>query len=219
MASAILNSHRLELASQRPNVDVQSKERLTGAVILVVLIVLVVPELLRGPRRAAEPAADPVEGPPTRHYTIELGDRATTRPARPQTPATARPQPARPVPEPVVGQQQQPEPAPAEPEPPARPPVREPSAPPAEPVPAAAEARPTKGWSIQLGSFASRDNADRFAGELRRQGFKSFLTEGTGGGRRLYHVRVGPEADRAAAQALAARLKSTGRTGFLVPYP
>jgi DedD protein len=222
MASAILKSHRLELAPQRTNVDVQSKERLTGAVILVVLIVLVVPELLRGPRRAAEPVADPVEGPPTRHYTIELGDRATTRPARPQTPAASRPRPPQAAPAPEEAAQQEPQqPAPAETNPPpAQPPAREASVRPAVPEPAAeGEALPAKGWSIQVGSFASRENADRFAGELRRQGFKSFLTEGTGGGRRLYHVRVGPEADRRAAQAVAARLKSSGRTGFLVPYP
>jgi DedD protein len=78
-----------------------------------------------------------------------------------------------------------------------------------------------KGWSVQVGSFANRENAEREVSTLRRQGFKSFLTEGSAsGGKRLYHVRVGPEADRATAQGLAGRLESSGRTGFfLVPYP
>jgi hypothetical protein len=40
---------RLNLAARIPIVDVQAKDRLTGAVILVVLVVLLVPELLSGP--------------------------------------------------------------------------------------------------------------------------------------------------------------------------
>jgi DedD protein len=195
--------------------DVQSKERLTGAVILVVLIVLVVPELLRGPRSAAEPVADSAEGPPTRLYTIELGDRATTGPARPQTPAASRPQ----------AEQQAPATAepPVESRPvPARTPAPQPTPPATEPVRASSvEAPLAKGWSIQVGSFANRENAEREVGTLRKQGFRSFLTEGTAsGGKRLYHVRVGPAPDRATAQALAGRLRSSGRSGhFLVPYP
>ena len=200
--------------------DVQSKERLTGAVILVVLIVLIVPELLRGPRGTAEPVAATAEGPPTRLYTIELGDRVATRPARPQTPAAAQPPqevPARTEPattEPAVPPTRERTPAPTSAAPESRP----------EPEPtraAAVEAPPTKGWSVQVGSFANRENAEREVGALRRQGFRSFLTEGSpSGGKRLYHVRVGPEADRAAAQALTGRLESSGRSGsFVVPYP
>ena len=56
------------------------KERLTGAIILVVLIVLLVPELLSGPSRSAPaphatsaaPASS--EEPPLRSYTIDLAD-------------------------------------------------------------------------------------------------------------------------------------------------
>ena len=55
------------------------KERLTGAIILVVLIVLLVPELLSGPSRSApaSQAAAPSsssEDPPLRSYTIDLAD-------------------------------------------------------------------------------------------------------------------------------------------------
>jgi cell division septation protein DedD len=55
------------------------KERLTGAIILVVLIVLLVPELLSGPSRpapapqAAAPSSSS-EDPPLRSYTIDLAD-------------------------------------------------------------------------------------------------------------------------------------------------
>ena len=55
------------------------KERLTGAIILVVLIVLLVPELLSGPSRSApapQAAAPSTEEPPLRSYTINLADDA-----------------------------------------------------------------------------------------------------------------------------------------------
>ncbi len=57
------------------------KERLTGAIILVVLIVLLVPELLSGPSRSApapQAAATSSEEPPLRSYTIDLADEPRT---------------------------------------------------------------------------------------------------------------------------------------------
>ena len=66
--------------------DSRAKQRLTGAVILVALFVLLVPELLTGPR-----VADAPEGAPTdegmRRYTIDLD--ASAPPAQPMTPARA----------------------------------------------------------------------------------------------------------------------------------
>ncbi len=62
------------------------KERLTGAIILVALIVLLVPELLTGPVRSStvpQTAAASSEEPPLRSYTINLAD--DTRTARSTT--------------------------------------------------------------------------------------------------------------------------------------
>jgi DedD protein len=77
------------------------KERLTGAIILVVLIVLLVPELLSGPSRSApapQAAATSSEEPPLRSYTIDLADEshtaatsAGTSDALPQTSGPAQP--------------------------------------------------------------------------------------------------------------------------------
>ena len=80
------------------------KERLTGAIILVVLIVLLVPELLSGPSRPA-PASQVAapssssEDPPLRSYTIDLADEThgatpsagTTTNAPPQASGPAQP--------------------------------------------------------------------------------------------------------------------------------
>ncbi|MFI4869964.1 MAG: SPOR domain-containing protein [Steroidobacterales bacterium] len=54
------------------------KERLTGAAILVALIVMVVPELFRGqPNDVASFAGSSGEGPPLRSYTIDLSNSPT----------------------------------------------------------------------------------------------------------------------------------------------
>ena len=87
------------------------------------------------------------------------------------------------------------------------------------------EAAPASGWSVQVGSFASRENAERLTGELRRLGYRSFVTEGKGGARKLYRVRIGPEADRDAVEALAERVRADERLGgdirkgSIVPHP
>jgi DedD protein len=72
---------------------------------------------------------------------------------------------------------------------------------------------------IQLGSFASRTNAERLVRELKAKGYAAFLTESAIGARKLYRVRVGPASDRATAQALAAKLRAAGHPGSLTAHP
>jgi DedD protein len=72
---------------------------------------------------------------------------------------------------------------------------------------------------VQLGSFASRPNAEKLAAELRGGGYAAFVSEFRGSGRVLYRVRVGPEQDRGRADALAARLAREGRKGTVAPHP
>jgi cell division septation protein DedD len=74
-------------------------------------------------------------------------------------------------------------------------------------------------WGVQLGVFASRENAERLALEVRVKGFKVSVSPVPGGKRKLYRVRVGPAADRSGAQELQGRLKAAGRPGgTVVPY-
>jgi DedD protein len=83
------------------------------------------------------------------------------------------------------------------------------------------EAPTGKGWAWQVGSFASRENAEKLTRQLKGKGFAASVSETAArGGKRLWRVRVGPEADRAAAVALGARLRSAGQPGgAVVPYP
>jgi DedD protein len=72
----------------------QLKERLTGAAILVAVVVLLVPELFHGRPPAGTGAGASTAGPPVRSVTIDLGDGAATRPLTenaPEPPASMAP--------------------------------------------------------------------------------------------------------------------------------
>lgn len=194
--------------------DTQVKERLTGAVILVALVVLLVPELLTGPGRSSSATTSRAAEPAMRSYTIDLADGGVPQPVTPAAVVQIAKEPP-----PAVA------PAPKSTEPAAEPvkaTVEEahPSAPslPSARV-ATVEPQPVTGWCIQLGSFQSRDNAQRLVKELKGKGFIAFVLEGGGKSGKLYRVRVGPAPDRAAAATLAAKLRQVGQPGTIVPHP
>jgi cell division septation protein DedD len=192
------------------------KERLTGAIILVALIVLLVPELLTGPiRTKSAPAASATRAEaPLRSYTLTLGaprpaDAAPATPAA-QTPVQPAPVPAATTPHadtPGVSRQSGAgDPGLQVASAPAHPAVRE-----------ARVAASAGGWVVQLGSFASRQNANRLAHSLTARGFRVSVSAARAGSRVLWRVRVGPAHDRAGAQRLAVRLRALGHRGELLP--
>jgi DedD protein len=205
--------------------DSRAKQRLTGAVILVALFVLLVPELLTGPRGADAPGTPAEEG--MRRYTIDLDSANPTAPPAdsPAAPsAVVLPQPASEAPLAKPGEAA----APSAADPPATapqldtaPPPAAAQAPPVVQVPAQkpAPAPPVERGSfvVQLGSFGSRDNADRLVRDMTAKGFTAFVAPIKSGGRELYRVRVGPTRDRAQAEALAAQLRRVGQSGAVVP--
>jgi cell division protein FtsN len=79
-----------------------------------------------------------------------------------------------------------------------------------------AEAASTGAYLVQLGSFASRANAERLAQQVHGQGLQVSVSRGSRG-RRLYRVQVGTARDHAAAEQLAARLRALGHDGKVVP--
>jgi DedD protein len=236
--------------------DSRAKQRLTGAIILVALFVLLVPELLTGPKNAAKAPAQE-EG--LRSYTIDLDAPAAPAGVQPTGPAVALPpvveapagaghelaQPGESAapdssPTPVAADSQAKPPAASGPVPK---PAQASSAPVASTAPAVRPAPATtpvetsreaprqpkepqtaasggKGrFVVQLGSFGSRDNAERLVREMTSKGFATFVAPITTNGRELYRVRVGPTRDRASAEALATQLKRMGQSGSIVPIP
>ncbi len=105
---------------------------------------------------------------------------------------------------------------------PARPPVREPPAASTAPTPTPAPA-PTSAadrWAVQLGSFASRANAEKLLGSIKASGVGGFILPLTEGGKTSFRVRAGPVAGRAAADRLRQDLERTQSIrGMLVRYP
>jgi DedD protein len=197
------------------------KERLTGAIILVALIVLLVPELLTGPVRStarANTVASSSEEPPLRSYTIKLADEAHPHSAAVHS-GPEQPAPLATPPAPSAGAVTAP-PAAGEPSPTAPPPAATTAgaahAAPAvsAAVPAETSAEGSGTYLVQLGSFASRANADRLARQVRTQGFPASVSQGTSG--HLYRVRVGPARDRAAASELAQQLRARGHSRAIV---
>jgi DedD protein len=196
------------------------KERLTGAVLLVALIVLLVPELLQGPIRPAPQARGPesaAEEAPLKSVTISLADDTRTgggaQPAQTPSPAAPAAEPAgaaaRPPPAAAAGAA--PMAPPAAPPPAATQPIA--AAPPAsQPVPKST----TGGFVVQLGSFANRANADRLAQQVRARGFPVLVSRGNKG-KHLYRVQVGPAHDHAGAEQLLTRLRATGHGGPIIP--
>ena len=75
-------------------------------------------------------------------------------------------------------------------------------------------------WVVQLGSFASADNASALEERLKSSGYSAFVEKVLAREGVVYRVRVGPELLRADAQALRNQLDVEVRLeGIVVRYP
>jgi DedD protein len=218
--------------------DTALRNRLTGAVILVLLAVLLLPELLTGAGGTATRTPSPADATPEGDaplQTLQIDLSGTAR-----GPAGS----ALPPPEVTDGLADDLEVEPAAPPPVVRLPVPEASttapqaaapptaapptavlpptvvAPPTTAPPAPAPVDPTATrFYVQVGTFATRERAETAQKDLARRGFKVIINETTSGARRLHRVRVGPVADRAAAVALEAQLRSLAPDRAIVAVP
>jgi DedD protein len=193
------------------------KERIIGAAVLVVFVVLVVPVFLDGPPESGDIVSE----------RVPLPGQAAEGETRTVVLARDRDEPV-PTPAPVsvaVAKTPQPEPEQtaqnAQPDPEPRP---EPEEKPAPSEPAAQQAAvpadsPTGMWAVQLGSFTNQQNAERLAADLRKQGFAAFLSQLSTASGQLHRVRIGPQKDRESAEAIAEKLAKAGHKGQVVPHP
>lgn len=79
---------------------------------------------------------------------------------------------------------------------------------------------PVSTWTVQLGSFGDKANAERQVKQLTDKGFPAFLSRyQNSAGKVLYRVRVGTEKDRARADKLLARLANSGFNGKVLTHP
>jgi len=258
--------------------DRRVKERLVGATILVVLIVLIVPELLSGPKARVTPVQPPSAAGPAeavRNVTVDLasskatpaentpadntaasaalpaesttaagaagsGDAApgntasgdatasgvapTAESAPGEGPAgapasTSRANRAQGPPTIATLKAQQPAHS-AEPQLESEPPT--PRSAPQASKPGNASATAPAGasnhhWAVQLGSFASRANAEKLVRQRKPLDASLYVSSSGKGASLRYRVRIGPLADRDAAERVVAKLKKEGQSASLVP--
>jgi DedD protein len=253
--------------------DRRVKERLLGATILVVLIVLIVPELLSGPKARVTPVQPPSAAGPAeavRNVTVDLAtskatpaDNTPASAAPPADSTTAAGAPASgdaasgsaasgdatasgeaPIAESAPGEADAGAPAltsrlnrtqgnptiatlkaqqpahSAEPELESEPPTPR-SAAQASKAGNANAAAPAGAsnhhWAVQLGSFASRANAERLVRQRKPRDASLYVSSSGKGTSLRYRVRIGPLADRDAAERMVAKLKREGQSASLVP--
>lgn len=196
------------------------KERLTGAVVLVLLAVIVIP-LILDDSRVVEPRITTTNIPekPDEEFTTRLlpipepdevfpaeeeAEEASPAPARTGGADTA-----------VMGEAEEPGPAAA---------AEIEAEVMAEEAGAGAEVEVAglTGWVVQVGGF-SRENADSLNERLRAAGYSSYVVDEpvrAGDGALLYRVRVGPEVLQSEALKLKAKLKKDmDLDGFVLNYP
>jgi len=176
----------------REMMDKALKERIIGAIILVLFVVLVVPVFLDGPANDGEMTSERVplpgqSGEPNRTVVLNR-DRTQPVPAAIAGNGSVQAE--------TVSTEGQSEFASA------------------QKVP---ETSPTGMWAVQLGSFKERENAVRLAAELKELGFAAFLSQSPTESGGWHRVRIGPLKDRESADAMAGRLKKSSHEGQVVP--
>lgn len=228
--------------------DTALRNRLTGAIILVLIAVLLLPELLTGSGGAAGrstpagSATPDAAGAPLQTLQIDLSGSARAPAGSPSAALPATPEDLEPPPGPVQlpvpevsqppaeatpqapVQESVPAPVPEAVQRPVQQPVQQPARAPVVPeaVPATTAAAPAPGatrYYVQVGTFATRERAEAAQKDLARRGFEVIINVTTSGARQFHRVRVGPVADRAAAVALEARLRPLAPDRAIVAVP
>ncbi|HKC17066.1 MAG TPA: SPOR domain-containing protein [Steroidobacteraceae bacterium] len=180
------------------------KERLTGAALLVLIVVLLVPEMFRGrPAPTPQSTSSALDGPPVRSYTIDLRDNEAAQPLPGGAPLSVSPAQSASAPAATEGSAVAP-PVPAAATAASAPRAAAVTPPAATPAHAAAPA----GWTVQVGSFARRDFAERMARQMKTKGFAVQVAGPDDKG--LYRVRSAAFADRARAMALRQQMLQKG---------
>lgn len=177
--------------------DDVKKRRLVGAAILLAGLVIVLVLFFRGSQEPVMPAGEPSDLADVRSYAIDI-------PKVPEDPpqkimaeghpiGTLLPSDEPPAEKPAKAAEKPKKSAPAK------------KVKPADEKPAMQI--PDTGWSVQVGSFASRANAETLSQKLKTQGYTAFIFRNAKENPPLFRVRVGPYDDQGLANDTAQRLR------------
>lgn len=200
--------------------NIQVKQRVVGAIVLVALAVIFLPILLPGKGDLAM-NIDESNVPPPPDFSFPPLEDAPKPPPLAQAPVLPIEAPAD-EPAPESGKKATPAPGAEEKSTGEQPAALKPSA---APIPKPGNERAPKpgevtGWIVQLGSFSRQDNALSLRDELRKKGYNGFVEPVGSAGKTVYRVRVGPELTREAADGLREKLgKEMNMKGLVQQYP
>jgi len=191
------------------DVEEATKRRLVGAAVLAVVAALVLPRVIKMPQTVEEQPRPDLPAVPVQEHQGRV--RPLIPPPSPAEAAGTQAPNMLPLPPPISalpGESGQP------------PVVGETPLPPIDPnLPRTG----VTGWVIQVGSFSSKDNADRLVEELRGRGFQSFNEPSDIRGQKIYRVLVGPEVQKEGSersmQRLAEWMRDRKLAGRIKSYP
>ncbi|MDE2235534.1 MAG: SPOR domain-containing protein [Gammaproteobacteria bacterium] len=176
--------------------EIGLKERLIGAVVIVILAVIIIPWVLKGGSPSTTvtkpltlPAAATSHAQPAYHMDLSSPPAAATGVQSLRAATHAAALAAAPAAASVV-----------------RPAAHKP------------KAAATGGWAVQAGSFGNEANARSVQEKLAKHGYHAFISRFTDHKHTFYRVRVGPYPDRAAAEhAASGIIQAYGGKAVVVP--
>jgi DedD protein len=193
--------------------DPALKQRLLGAAVLIALAIIFVPMFLSNSPQKQESTTLNLDIPPAPDHKFETRTLPVAEPSAPVANATAPPSDPNKI---VTVETNAPPRVDAHPEdstPQAvvttntpKPPPPGPVKPP-EPEPAAAPA--TGRFAVNLGIYADEAHANTLIGKVKKLGYSAFSAPTQYQGKSALRVRVGPFADRAAAEAARLKIKQS----------
>ena len=73
-----------------------------------------------------------------------------------------------------------------------------------------------KPFMLQVGTFSSRENAEKLRNDLRGKGYTTHVYEETVDGKTVFPVRIGPEAEKDRIESIRKKLAKAGTEGFII---
>lgn len=186
--------------------EIGMKERLIGAVVLVLLGIIIIPLFLKGPAPET-PTTQPLTLPPASATAIQEYNMAlspvTAAPAAAATQLATTAANLAPAQAPVAAPNKAPVQA-----------IQRPAPSPAQ----AATPAATGKWVVQAGSYGSEANAGKAVKKLQQHGLHAFISRFQKGKQAFFRVRVGPYAERAEAdKAVKSVTAAVGGKAEVVP--
>jgi len=178
--------------------DEKLKQRLVGAAVMVVLIVIFVPILVEDKGMLAT-NPESMKAPPWPEQRVPtFTPNADGSPNKLPIPDLVK-EPAKAVSDSVVVKQK----------------VK-----PSQPTAAPTKRKQPSSWIVQAGSFSSKKNTDVLVKKLQKSGLPAYYETVLVKGKKLYRVRIGPDLERKTAEKFIKQIKRDFKlTGKLQSYP